>query len=192
MVPLGRDDPGRWRRRLPTLTGRQRRFESSLAGEVLISVFVAIVILVNVVWNLPRSEIERRAKPVLLPIASVTAASQSWAMYAPNPIQRLEMVTVRVTMSDGSTRVWTPTGDSRATTALVWYHWQKLKETVVRDKDIRAGVARWAVRELTRPDEHPVRVEMILDTENLPSPGDAGRPQRATETLYSESLAGQP
>jgi hypothetical protein len=171
--------------------GLQRRFESSLVGEVLISGFVLILVLVNVVWNLPPSEIQRRVMPVLEPVAALTGLGQSWAMYAPDPVRRNEVLDVVVTMPDGSNRVWTPTPEEHVT-FFVWGHWHKLKETAVRNEDLRAGIASWVVRELTEPSEHAVHVEMILRSQDLPPPGETEVAGPRAETLYSESLAGQP
>ncbi len=189
MVRL-RTDVLRRRSKAGEPAGLQRRLETSLAGEVLISGFVLILVLVNLVWNLPPSEIQRRVMPVLEPLASLTGLGQSWAMYAPDPVRRGEVLDVVVTMADGSNRVWTPTGDDHVT-FFVWCHWHKLKETAVRNEDLRAGIASWVVRELTEPSEHPVRVEMILRSRDLPPPGEIALPGPRVETLYSESLTGQ-
>jgi hypothetical protein len=171
--------------------GLQRHLESSLAGEVLISGFALILVLINVVWNLPPSEIQRRVMPVLEPLAALTGLGQSWAMYAPDPVRRNEVLDVVVTMSDGSKRVWTPTRDDHVT-FVVWCHWHKLKETAVRNEDIRAGIASWVVRELTEPAERPVRVEMILRSQDVPPPGEIELAEPRVEALYSESLTGRP
>lgn len=172
--------------------GLQQRVESSALGEALISCFIVIVVLINVVWNLPPSEVKRRATPVLEPIASVTGLGQSWAMYAPDPVMRLEHLDVRVTMSDGSIRTWTNTRDGLVIAPFVWNRWHKLKEHAVRKPNVRAGVAHWVVRQLTEPSEQPVLVEMILRTEGLPPPGQRGDPEVGVETIYSETLAGRP
>jgi hypothetical protein len=171
--------------------GLQRRLESSLVGEVLISGFVLILVLVNVVWNLPPSEIQRRGTPALEPLAALTGLGQSWAMYAPDPVRRNEVLDVVVTMPDGSKRLWTPNPGNHIT-FFGWCHWHKLKETAVRNEDLRPGIASWVVRELTEPSEHPVRVEMILRSQDLPPPGETELAEPGVETLYSESLTSQP
>ena len=170
----------------------RRRFERTLAGEVLISGLVALILVIGVTWNLPESEAKRQLTPVLRPIASAAGLEQSWRMYAPEPIRRLEHVEVRVTTADGDIRVWTNERGDPVIGVYAWYHWQKLKENLVREPEIRAGVAHWVVQQLTGRSEEATRVEMILRTELLPPPG-ANRPRTtAVETLYDEILTGQP
>lgn len=168
-----------------------QRFEESRAGEAAISVLVVVVLLIGVVWSLPDAELKRRVAPVLQPVASATGLEQDWRMYAPEPLRRLEFVEVRVIMADGGQRVWTnPRGD-RVVGAFGWYRWQKLKENLVRQPAIRAGVAHWVVHRLTGRSERAVRVQMLLRTELLPAPGSDGPVNRGQEILYDEILTGR-
>ena len=172
------------------LQGLQRRFESSVVGEALIGAFVALFLLVGVAWNLPASEIKNRLVPVLRPVATATGVGQGWKMYSPNPIRRLEVVEVHVTMADGSDRVWTLQRGDLVIGPFSWYRWQKLKEQLVREPAIRAEFARWVVRELAPPPAQPERVEMTLRTTDMPPPGENIAPASTLETLYTEDLTG--
>lgn len=166
-----------------------QRFEGSPFGEAAISGLVVVVLLIGVVWSLPDAEIKRRLVPVLQPVASAAGLEQSWRMYSPEPLRRQEFVEVRVTMAGGVQRVWTnPRGD-RVVGVFAWYHWQKVKENLVSDPASRVGVARWVVHQLTQRGERPVRVQMILRTEDLLSPGADGTPIRGVQILYDENLA---
>jgi hypothetical protein len=160
--------------------------------ETLISVWIALVLLIGVVWNLPDAEIKRRLQPVLQPIASAAGLEQVWQMYAPEPIRRREAVDVVVTMADRSQRTWTYRRGDPVLGPFAWYHWQKLKEQMAREEAIRASVVHWVVRGLAGPSERAVRVQMLLRTEVLPPPGDAGPGDTALETLYDEALTGRP
>jgi hypothetical protein len=161
-------------------------------GEALISGFIFLVVIINVAWNLPPSEVQRRVKPVLEPLAAITGLGQGWAMYAPEPVRRLEVLDVRVTMADGQTRVWTNTRDGNVVAPFVWSRWQKLKELAVRKPEIRPELARWVTHKLTEPSEQPVRVEMVLWSRDLLPPGQGGASEPKVETIYSESLTGRP
>ena len=78
----------------------------------MISGLVAVVLITGVVWSLPDAEFKRWLTPVLQPVASAAGLEQSWRIYAPEPVRRLEFLEVRVTMADGVQRVWTnPRGD---------------------------------------------------------------------------------
>jgi hypothetical protein len=167
-----------------------RRFEASRAGEAVISCVIVVVLIIGVVWSLPDAEIKHRLTQILQPVASAAGLEQSWRMYAPEPLQRLEFLDVRVTMANGVQRVWTnPRGD-RVAGAFEWYHWQKVKENAVHDPAIRVGLAHWVVRRLTGRSERAVRVQMILRTESLPAPGTDVTPARGEEILYDENLTG--
>lgn len=160
--------------------------------EALVSALIAVILLVGIVWNLPDSSIKRALAPTLTPIALETGLDQRWQMYAPDPIRRLETVEVRVTVADGSERVWTQPRGDLVTGPFAWYRWQKLKENAVREPSIRAGLAHWVARTVTDPSERAVRVQMIMRTEDLPPPGHDGPTATATETLYDEYLSTRP
>jgi hypothetical protein len=173
-----------------SLSGNQRHLTSSAVREAAISSLIAVVVLIGVVWNLPESEIKRVLIPVLRPIASSAGLDQSWQMYAPDPFRRHEAIEIRVTMGDGSERTWVnPRGD-RVIGSFDWYHWQKIKENLPREREMQAGVAHWVVRELTEPSEKPIRVRIVLSTETMPPPGANGPTTASVETIYDENLSG--
>jgi hypothetical protein len=193
VVPIGGDGPaGRPRWTVSNLSTIGHRFDTSVVGEAVISALVCVVVLIGVVWNLPDSDVKRMLTPTLQPIAAATGLEQEWRMYAPEPISRLEAVEVHVTMADGADRVWTIRREGRVIGPFAWYRWQKLRESAPRASDIRAGIAHWVVGELTKPGEHPTRVQMILRTEDLPPPGKDGPTPTTVERLYDETLTGPP
>ena len=177
------EDFGRTQR--PALS---ERFEKSFLGEVLISALVTTALIVAVVWNLPDSEIKSAAQPALNPLAVVSGTEQIWQMYAPDPIQRTEILEVHVTMADGSDRVWSFTQGDRLLGPFHWYHWQKLKEQAIREPGIRAGLAMWVVRHLTMPGDRAVHVQMLFRSKQLVAPGKANTAGFVTESLYDKQL----
>jgi hypothetical protein len=164
--------------------------ECSRVGEFAISVVVVLVLTIGVVWSLPDAEFKRRLTPVLQPVALATGLEQDWRMYAPEPLGRLEFVEVRVTMTNDVQRVWTTPRGDRVVGAFAWYHWQKLKENLVREPTIRVGMAHWVVHRLTGRSERAARVQMILRTESLPAPGTDSPRAVGEEILYDEILTG--
>lgn len=167
-----------------------RRFERSRVGGFVISVVIVAVFTIGVVWSMPDAAFKRLLTPGLQPVATATGLEQDWRMYAPEPLRRVEYVEVRVTMADGAQRIWTnPRGD-RVVGTFAWYHWQKLKENLVREPGIRAGLAHWVIRQLTRLTERAVRVQMTLRAESLPAPGTNTPRTTDHEILYDEILTG--
>jgi hypothetical protein len=167
-----------------------RRFECSPVGEFVISVLVVVVLVIGVIWSMPDSAFKRLLTPGLQPVATATGLEQDWRMYAPEPLRRVEYVEVRVTMADGAQRMWTnPRGD-RLVGAFAWYRWQKLKENLVHEPGIRIGLAHWVIRQLSRPTERAVRVQMTLRAESLPAPGTNSPRNTQSEILYDEIVTG--
>jgi hypothetical protein len=159
---------------------------------VSVSALIAVIFSIGIVWNLPNSAIQRVLTAPLEPIASATGLSQRWQMYAPEPLRRLEDVEVRVIMDDGSHRVWTnPRGDA-VVGPFNWYRWQKLKENVVRDENIRADVAHWAARTLTEPGERVDRLLIVMTTTQLTPPGSRETEAVGRELLFDQAYTGRP
>lgn len=167
-----------------------QRFEESRVGEFAISIVVALALAIGVLWSMPDAEFKRRLVPVLQSVAVATGLEQDWRMYAPEPLDRVESVEVCVTMTNGAQRAWTPPRGDRVVGPFAWYHWQKLKENLVREPAIRADLAHWVIRQVTDRSEHAARVQMVLRTELLPAPGADGPGTVAEETLYDEILTG--
>ena len=181
-----------WRAAVLHLPFRRAQFQISAVREAVLSVIITVILLIGVVWNLPDSPIKRALAPLLRPVASSTGLQQNWQMYAPDPVATLEDLQVRVRMSDGRLRIWQWQPGNRLVGQFAWYHWQKLKEQVIRRPPSRKGIAHWVVRELTAPGEHPMLVLMVVRRQSLPPPGKSGPGATTLETLYRERLDGIP
>jgi hypothetical protein len=194
-LALGVRDQDKEERPLRSSVGQlstlQQRFEDSRAGKVVISVLVAVIMVVGVVWNIPDSPIRNALKPVVEPVAAPVGLDQYWAMYA-TPSKRVEAVEVEVKMANGETRVWHMQPGERG--MGWWDRWIMLRRAVMYDASVRPQVARWVVREVTAPTERAVAVAIVLRVENLSPPGekDAAGGKSAMKILYQEALAGRP
>jgi hypothetical protein len=164
------------------------RFERSAAGEALISVLVCVVVLIAVAWNLPDSYLKRSLVEIFRPVAESTGLQQKWSMYAPDPISVLETLEVRVTFASGGPRTWTFRRGDPVIGSFTWYHWQKFKEQLIRNRDAVPEFAQWAVRQLTAPGDRPEHVEVLVRSEPLRPPGDDRPTDITVRTLYSADL----
>ncbi|MCV7416795.1 hypothetical protein [Mycolicibacterium litorale] len=156
------------------------------ARQFAISVMVTLLVATAVVGSLPDSSIKDAAGPVLAPLMRVTGLDQSWGVFSPNPPRKLTEVEVHVIMSDGEDRVWRLDADR----SLPGYRWRKLKEEVIRRKELRPGLARYVVRDVTDPGERAVRVLMIMQSETLPLPAE-GKPKKVRKLIYDSKPAEQ-
>src|SRR4051812_45380218 len=121
--------PDAWRPReiRDLLSTAQERFERTPIGEIPISVLIAMILIIAIAWSMPESAIRRAALPLVEPVAVTSGLDQSWFMFAPDPLRRLETVEVRVETARGDQRVWRfPLGN--AVTQFTWYRWHKVKE----------------------------------------------------------------
>jgi hypothetical protein len=175
------------RQKFGQFSALQQRFEESSVGQGVISAFVAVVILIGVVWNLPDSPIKRSLGPVVAPAATAAYLNQSYALFAPGVPKRIETIEVQVTMADGAVRTWSPPYGDRAFGGFVTAHWMRLLKHAVDTPEVRPGIARWVAREVAGPDR-AVAVAMVLRVQNLPPPGTHTRGATATKVIYQEQL----
>jgi hypothetical protein len=169
----------------------QQRFEDSRSGRRVITGLIAVILGVQILWNLPDSAIRQSVTPVVNP-ATLIGVTERWPMFAPNPTQRTEHLEVTVTMTDGSTRTWTVEPYPPIKRTFVANRWLGIKETVVRRAEVRPELARWVVDEVTGPGDQPAKVVMTMRVERLLPPGEPGLPKPSVMILYQEEFAKQP
>jgi hypothetical protein len=113
-------------------------------------------------------------------------------MFSPNPTQRIEYLEVTVTMADGSTRTWTVNPYPPFKRVFVANRWLNMKESAIRQPEVRPELARWVVDEVTGPGEQAAKVVMTMRFERLLPPGQHGPTSPAVRILYQEEFAKQP
>jgi hypothetical protein len=189
----GEPDGGKSSRRTAALQAVRRTVkvvDSRRMREAAISVMVVVILVVGVVGNMPDAAITRAVAPIAQPISLSVGLDQNWSMFTPTPPQRLEYIEVHVVMASGADKVWTVPRRNQILGVAFSHRWRKFKEYLVTNDDIRPDFVHWVVRELTRPGDHPVRVDLLLRTEVLPPPGVQGPGSTGVQTLYSEYLTG--
>jgi hypothetical protein len=168
-------------------TTLQQRFEGSSVGKVLISGLVVVILLLNLVWNLPQtSPISDGLHALTDPVAVPLGLDQWWGMFAV-PETRVTSVEVDVKMSDGETRVWRM--EPGASGVGWWSRWTGLRNQVVKNQFVRPQLAHWVLGQVTKPGERATEVVVLLRTENLSKPGEpAAGKSPANKILYQEAL----
>lgn len=172
------------------LSSLQQAIEESRVGKVFISLLVVVILFAGVVSNLPDSPIKSALAAAIRPVTEIAGLSQTWSLYAPNPNTRLETISVTVTMTNGTERVWSVKPGPR-TARWASTHWDKLTRNAIIDLQVRTALCRWVAQQLSTPTERAARVVMVLRVQNLPPPGDRGGGATAEKVLYSEDLTGQ-
>ncbi|HEX2192769.1 MAG TPA: hypothetical protein VHH09_06205 [Acidimicrobiales bacterium] len=148
----------------------QERLESSVAGRVLISIFVLVVLTAVAAWNLPESDLGRRSRYRVKPMVYATGLDQTWAVFAPDPPRQEYRFEARIAYDDGTQRTWrVPTGDP-----LVGgyrdYRWLKWAEWITGGSRVHLWkpAAAWIARQERRAGRRPVSVTLVRRVFELP------------------------
>ena len=103
------------------------------------------------------------------------------------PESRVVSIEVDVQMANGETRVWHMQPGSSG--IGWWSRWTGLRNQMVKNQYVRPQLAHWVLRQITTSNERAVSVAVIMRTENVPKPGDAGGGKSpASKVLYQETL----
>jgi len=160
----------------------QQRLEASIAGRILLSVFIVAIVAGVVVWNLPPTELSGRAHPAVRPYINALGLDQNWAVFAPDPPREEWNLEARVVYTDGTERLWTvPTGDPLI--GAYWdYRWLKWAEIMVAGTAgfLWLPAATWIAREEQSAGRQPVTVALMRRVTPLPLGGGRG-PTTSTE-----------
>ncbi len=157
----------------------QERLESSVGGRMLISLFIGVVLLVVVVWNLPASDLGRRAQYRVGGIVNAMGLDQTWAVFAPDPPRQELNLEARIVYDDGTERSWrVPTGDP-VLSPYRDYRWLKWAEWMANGSDVSlwAPAAAWIAREEENAGRHPVSVSLVRQSYDLPIGKGRGEPR---------------
>jgi hypothetical protein len=105
-------------------------------------------------------------RPVIATYLWNTSQYQGWSMFAPTPVQTNRYVEAAVLYQDGNWRdyAFPRLGQMNFLEAWIEKRWRKIAQNMF-DPEFRPydlDVARWVAREMDRPDNHPVRVSLIL------------------------------
>lgn len=177
----------RWRR-LRGFTV-QDRVERTLLGQGLLSGVIVVIVVSALYAEMPDSAIKSHLRPLVRPVAGVAGLDQYWGVFAPNPPRITDTIVVEVTTTGGQLRRWTvPDGDP-VLGHYSSYHWQKLKENVVRDPGLRPGLAHWAASQVAGSDVVR-RVRIVRTVVTLPPPGSNVAATTRSSVLYDETIAG--
>jgi hypothetical protein len=169
----------------------QRRFEETIAGRVVISIFIVVTLLAVLTANLPVS----RLQDVLLTPAHryiyATGLDQSWGVFSPDPRRQVIHLTADVTFADGTTKKWEIHKRNSLVGAYVDYRWLKWQEFVVSPgfgDELGRPLALYVARRFATPAERPVKVVLTNHYYALSQPGIPQPRFVQTGPVYSTSI----
>jgi hypothetical protein len=141
-----------------------QRIERSPVAQVLISIVIVVVLLMEVATHLPAgSAVHQSVSRPAQQIIRVVAAEQAWGVFAPNPRSSSLDIEARVTFADGTTALWELPEGSNLGPNLRYYRWRKWLERARSDdqKGLWAPTARWIATLYDDRESPVVRVELI-------------------------------
>jgi hypothetical protein len=172
----------------------QERLESTAVGRAVISAFVLVTVAALVFWNLPDSEIKRRALTVVRPYITALGIEQNWGVFAPDPRRESLELVARVQYADGSERTLeVPRGGP--VIGEYWdYRWRKWYEWARADAymNLWDPAARWFARVAAEEGGMPVRVTLVRRwRETLPPGPGPARSEWHEFAYYTLDLEGE-
>ena len=101
-----------------------------------------------------------------------TSQYQGWSMFAPVPVQTNRYVEAAVLFQDGNWKdhCFPRLSQMNFLEAWVEKRWRKIEQNMF-DPEFRPydeDVARWVARQMDQPDNHPIRVSLILYEAAIP------------------------
>jgi hypothetical protein len=142
----------------------QQRLESSVAGRIAISVFVAVTVLFLVLWNLPEgSALKQKTDRVVRPFMLASGLNQNWGVFAPDPRRVTLDFEARVTYADGITETYRVPEGGRLVGSYWDYRWRKWYEWVRTDdhEELWQPAAAWFAGRAREEGKDPVRVTLV-------------------------------
>jgi len=163
----------------------QQRLESSTAGRIAISVFLLFTVFSVVVWNLPASEVKRKAFKVVKPYITLTSLDQNWGVFSPDPRRISIDMVARVRLADGTEEtIRVPRGNDLY--GAYWdYRWWKWAEWMRQDaqSQLWKPAALWFARKAASEGKKPTQVVLVRRWYSLLPPGPG--PSRGPWNEYS-------
>jgi hypothetical protein len=150
----------------------QERFERTLIGRVLISIFLVVTLITLVAANLPPSRLQDLLVSADHPYLYGVALDQDWALFAPPRLETIE-VTAIVTYADGSRATWRVPRRNPVVGSYTDYRWLKWAEYVIQPAfpELSKPIALYAARRLATPSRRPTRVSLTNRWYELDPPG---------------------
>jgi hypothetical protein len=179
-----------------TETSLQERLEDHQLGRALITGAILFALAAMLVSNLPSSALKREALPVVRPLLDASALTQNWNLFAPDPRNSTLRLAARMTYRDGVTLEWHQPESDPVIGPYRLYRWRKLANNLLSERraPLWPAITDWLARNHLRDGEPPLRVVLIRQFYNAPSPGsgDLDRPPWREDVLFRAETGGGP
>jgi hypothetical protein len=169
----------------------RERFEASVAGRVLISLFALLTLVTIVTANLPASHLENLLMRADHPYFNAVDMSQDWGVFAPDPRSVTVHILARVTFADGSRQTWQIPARNAVVGEYIDYRWRKWEEWTAEGgySFLYKPGAIYAARRVAAPGRVPVRVTLFDRSHPITPPGQPPNPlPPTTREFYTTKI----
>jgi hypothetical protein len=155
-------------------------------GRIAISAFLAAVIALILISNIPLGTARVVANRPINPVLEATGLGQGWYLFAPNPARRTTRLAAVVRFADGSSTTWTPPTSNRFLGAYRDYRWRGLDGAAQLHA---AGafwpeLARWLIAQHQKPGGPRItQVVFFRGIAETPRPGSTDEARWVVEKL---------
>jgi len=158
------------------------QLERSLAGRVVLTVVMAVLLASLVLWNLPNGKPRQEARDLVRPVLLPLGLDQDWSVFAPNPRAFSVGFLATVTYEDGRQRTWRPPETGLWLAPFRTYRWQKYNERVRADdfSGIWLDAARYVARD-AGPGVVTVQLLREFRPVVVPGSGEQTKPLQVAE-----------
>jgi hypothetical protein len=167
--------------------GLQQRIESSRAGQVVISVFLALLLGTLIITTGQPSALQRETADLASPGLVALGLEQSWGVFAPDPRPISIEFFARVRYADGTRETWRIPEGSPLVGEYWDYRWRKYLEYLVQEPFLGLTVkpmSEFIAREAHKDGRVPTRVVLVRRIQAIRSPGSDPPRGPVTEQAY--------
>ncbi len=169
----------------------QERIEASGLGRWVISAFLAVTVVALLAWNLPLSELRRMTEPFSQPYVNATGLTQTWNLFAPDPLTRTRRLEARILYTDGSSATWQAPVGGAVFGQYRTYRWYAQMARLRYDASSPRWepFANWVIRAHDHGGRMPAEIELVRHWRDVAPPGGGPGGLWQQETFYRRNLA---
>jgi hypothetical protein len=157
----------------PGRASLQERVEHSVAGRIVISLFILLTLVTVLTANLPTSRLQHLLLSADHPYLYATGLDQNWGVFSPEPRRETIHISAVVTFADGSRTTWRVKKEDPLVGEYRDYRWLKWSEFVVSPayEELWKPAALYVARRVATRAHRPVKVELENHYWALQPPG---------------------
>lgn len=178
-----------------TAASPQERVEASAAGRWALSAMLVVTLAALVAWNLPAgSELRTVTLPLSEPYINATGLTQTWNLFAPDPLSRTREFEARIHYPDGTSTSWQAPRGGPGLAQYRTYRWyaQMARLRLDSSQERWKPFVEWLVKVHDHRGRQPDRVDLIRRWRDVAPSPDTPDGSWQEETFFTLDLYSEP